>query len=92
VRVSSRAWYFKSAAQQLGHRVTFTWRWEATLPDGALEQSAHRFGTLAACVRDAQQSGFTGEVDPAIGAFRSDSYEIAVFEDSRSVSVAPRPR
>jgi hypothetical protein len=80
-----RTWHFKSAAHQLGHRVTFTWRWEAARPDGTLEQSTSRFGTLAACVRDAQKSGFSGDVDPADGTFGADSYAISVPDDGRSV-------
>ena len=78
--MSKRTWYFRSEAHQLDHHVTFKWRWEAADGNGAVECSKSRFGTLVACVRDAQKSGFRGEVDPASGAFGAEGYEITVHE------------
>ena len=85
-----RTWYFKSEAQQLDHQLTFKWRWE-TSADGVVERSESRFGTLAACVRDAQKSGFHGEVDPTTGAFDNEGYAITVH-DSRTLSLRPPSR
>ena len=75
-----RTWYFRSEAHQLDHRVAFKWRWEAAAADGRVERSESRFGTLAACVRDAQKSGFSGEVDPAAGTFGNEGYAITIRE------------
>ena len=75
---NARTWVFRPAARTDGQSTAQLWRWHASLADGRTTSSVLLFETLADCVRDAQQHGFSGEVDPANGSFTPTGYEISV--------------
>ena len=74
----TRTWIFRSAPEVQDNFVSHRWRWRAVSPAGQTTLAADSFGTLEACVRDAQLSGFTGAVDPADGKLSPGHYEIRV--------------
>ena len=73
-----RIWLFRCITQHQREVVTQLWEWRVEAPDGSAKTSRGTFHTLPACVHDAQQSGFLGNVDPATGTFSAKHYEMKV--------------
>ena len=76
--LNARTWVFRPASRNDGQSTAQLWRWHASHADGRTTSSVLLFETLADCVRDAQQHGFSGDVDPANGSFTPAGYEISV--------------
>ena len=87
--MSERTWSFTSVSHVVGEQVIFAWRWLAVNGDGAACRSNALFPTLDACVRDAEENGFSGKVDAANGAFTPDGYAISVSPAAKSARSAP---
>ena len=82
--LNARAWVFRPASHNDGQSTAQLWSWHASLADGRTTSSVLLFETLSDCVRDAQQHGFTGDVDPTDGSFTPQGYEISVVGTSGS--------
>ncbi len=77
-----RGWLFKPVSRTDTESTAQLWRWHARAANGGTTSSVLLFDTLAECVRDAQQHGFSGQVDPAQGSFTPGGYEIIVDDNA----------
>jgi hypothetical protein len=82
-------WRFKSvprqvAATHMGH----VWRWQTETREGVRRESIEVFHTLDACVRDAQQNGFTGDINEGTRLFSALGYEIRISDRDSGVPLS----
>ena len=84
----NRTWRFRSVCHEDAGATAHLWKWEVSIGQTRLGESHRLFNTLIECVSDAQQCGFTGEVDPTNGAFISNEYRITTHDDG-GVTLSP---
>jgi hypothetical protein len=74
-------WVFKPGSHMRGPSLAQLWKWQVRSTDGRIIESRALFSTLNQCVRDAQQHGFSGDVDPTEGTFTTSVYSICIAKD-----------
>ena len=84
----NRTWRFRSVSHEQAGATAHLWQWEVFIGQRSIGESQRFFNTLIECVCDAKRCGFTGDIDPASGAFISNEYRITTQDDG-AVTLSP---